>query len=86
MATVGQHVILWGNWGASAQVANTPLDQYEKAPPISTLSEETPNRARYCVQTQMAIDKIDVVSDPRIDKCTAILNGRTYGEHAVKLT
>jgi hypothetical protein len=34
----------------------------------------------------MAIDKIDVVSDPRIDKCTAILNGRTHGEHAVKLT
>jgi hypothetical protein len=36
MATLGKHVILWGNWGASAQVANTPLDQYEKAPPIST--------------------------------------------------
>jgi hypothetical protein len=27
----------------------------------------------------MAVDKIDVVSDPRIERCSALLNGRNYG-------
>lgn len=33
----------------------------------------------------MAVDKIDVVSDPRIQKLSANLNGRTYGNQLLEL-
>jgi hypothetical protein len=56
-----------------------------KRPRLSQLRGNSKSCSVLC-SNAMAIDKIDVVSDPRIDKCTAILNGRIYGEHAVKLT
>jgi hypothetical protein len=37
----------------------------------------------FCYSDIMAVDKIDVVSDPRIEKCSALLNGRNYGEQHV---
>lgn len=33
----------------------------------------------------MVVDKIDVVSDPRIQKLSANLNGRTYGNQLLEL-